>query len=75
MRFTPLSGTDVVVGADIPYMDYGKESVWNDPWATWIYVNILRQKIFQAPNGANRSTILGKRLLYVSERLVNKYMD
>ena len=28
MRFTPLSGTDVVVGADIPYMDYGKESVW-----------------------------------------------
>lgn len=35
MRFTPLSGTDVIVGADIPYMDYGKEGVWNDPWATW----------------------------------------
>lgn len=35
MRFTPLSGTDVVVGADIPYMDYGKEGVWNDPWSTW----------------------------------------
>ena len=36
MRFTPLSGTDVVVGADIPYMDYGKEGVWNEPWFTWI---------------------------------------
>ena len=35
MRFTPLSGTDVVVGADIPYMDYGKEGVWSDPWVTW----------------------------------------
>ena len=34
--FTPLSGTDVVVGADIPYMDYGKEGVWIDPWGTWI---------------------------------------
>lgn len=35
-RFTPLSGTDVVVGADIPYMDYGKEGVWAEPWFTWI---------------------------------------
>lgn len=35
-RFTPLSGTDVVVGADIPYMDYGKEGVWAEPWGTWI---------------------------------------
>jgi len=36
LRVTPLSGTDVVVGADIPYMDYGKEGVWADPWVTWI---------------------------------------
>ena len=35
-RFTPLSGTDVVVGADIPYMDYGKEGVWAEPWLIWI---------------------------------------
>ncbi len=28
MKFTPMSGTDVFVVYDIPYMDYGKENVW-----------------------------------------------
>ena len=51
MRFTPLSGTDVVVGADIPYMDYGKEGVWNDPWATWISCK------FPAPEDFSSSTM------------------
>ena len=52
MRFTPLSGTDVVVGADIPYMDYGKEGVWNDPWATWISCK------FPAPEDFSSSTMV-----------------
>ena len=51
MRFTPLSGTDVVVGADIPYMDYGKEGVWNDPWFTWITCK------FPAPEDFSSSTM------------------
>ena len=34
MRFTPLSGTDVIVGADIHYIDYFKEGLLNDPWST-----------------------------------------
>lgn len=29
IRFDPLSATDVLVIYDIPYMDYGKEGVWN----------------------------------------------
>jgi len=41
----------VVVGADIPYMDYGKEGVWNDPWATWISCK------FPAPEDFSSSTM------------------
>lgn len=58
MRFTPLSGTDVVVGADIPYMDYGKESVWNDPWATWILCK------YPAPEDFSSSTMAQTEVPY-----------
>lgn len=29
---TSLSGMDVIVGGDIPYLDYGKEAVWGEIW-------------------------------------------
>lgn len=57
-RFTPLSGTNVVVGADIPYMDYGKEGVWMEPWNTWITCK------FPAPEDFSSSTMAQSEVPY-----------
>lgn len=67
-RFTPLSGTDVVVGADIPYMDYGKEGVWRNRGLYGSCVSTLDRRMAQFLHQHKRKLHIQSEIIICSEK-------